>query len=136
MLYSLKPVAALDLRLSGIAPGSVNWTVEDMGFAVATAGTAQGGTHAIIYSLLPQQTAEGRTVLATFDASLTPRLVRAVLSDPAANPVSVGETLPTGIINAEWFMANGECYDLQGIKVNSPQGKGIYIVNGKKVVIK
>ncbi len=136
VLYSLKPVAALDLRLSGIAPGSVNWTVEDMGFAVATAGTAQGGTHAIIYSLLPQQTAEGRTVLATFDASLTPRLVRAVLSDPAANPVSVGETLPTGIINAEWFMANGECYDLQGIKVNSPQGKGIYIVNGKKVVIK
>ena len=136
VLYSLKPVAALDLRLSGIAPGSVNWTVGDMGFAVATAGTAQGGTHAIIYSLLPQQTAEGRTVLATFDASLTPRLVRAVLSDPAANPVSVGETLPTGIINAEWFMANGECYDLQGIKVNSPQGKGIYIVNGKKVVIK
>ena len=136
VLYSLKPVAALDLRFSGIAPGSVNWTVGDMGFAVATAGTAQGGTHAIIYSLLPQQTAEGRTVLATFDASLTPRLVRAVLSDPAANPVSVGETLPTGIINAEWFMANGECYDLQGIKVNSPQGKGIYIVNGKKVVIK
>lgn len=136
VLYSLKPVAALDLRLSGIAPGSVNWTVGDMGFAVATADTAQGGTHAIIYSLLPQQTAEGRTVLATFDASLTPRLVRAVLSDPAANPVSVGETLPTGIINAEWFMANGECYDLQGIKVNSPQGKGIYIVNGKKVVIK
>ena len=38
-------------------------------------------------------------------------------------------------VNGEEFTVNGSVYDLQGRKVENPK-KGLYIVNGKKVVIK
>ena len=137
-LYTTVPVAALDLRLSGIAPEALSWNTEAMGFT--TAATAQAnGTHAIIYSLQPHEIAEGRTVLATFDVGETPRLTSAVLSDSKAQSVSVGSNLPTGIsttLNENGEMRNETLYDLQGRKVNGQQRKGLYIENGKKIVIK
>ena len=142
ILYTSKPVAALDLRLAGVEPGSITWNTESMGFATATAGTAQGGTHAVVYSMQPRQIEEGRTVIATFDASLSPRLVSAVLSDSKAQPVIVGESIPTGIRRSDDGKEQS-VYDLRGIKLSTPQKKqgstsvkGVYIVNGKKVVIK
>lgn len=134
VLYTTKPVAALDLHLTGIEPNAISWNTEDMGFSTATVSQA-GGTHAIIYSMLPQQIEEGRTVLATFDAGLSPQIRSAVLSDSQARYVGVGDCIPTGIRQIE----NGtgrSFYDLQGVRVNAPQKKGVYIVNGKKVVIK
>jgi hypothetical protein len=43
----------------------------------------------------------------------------------------------TGInaVNGEGLMVNGSVYDLQGRRVAQPQ-KGLYIVNGKKIIIK
>lgn len=38
--------------------------------------------------------------------------------------------------NGQWIMDNGAVYDLQGRKVAQPTKGGLYIVNGKKVVIK
>jgi len=52
--------------------------------------------------------------------------------------VIFGEEETTGIEtvnNGQWSMVNGQCFDLQGRRVAQPQ-KGLYIVNGKKVVIK
>ena len=45
-----------------------------------------------------------------------------------------GET--TGIATATRTEATGDLYDLNGRKVLNPTRKGIYIQNGKKVVIK
>ena len=41
----------------------------------------------------------------------------------------------TGIKNITTMMQNGDAYDLQGRKVMNPT-KGIYVVNGKKVILK
>ena len=50
-----------------------------------------------------------------------------------------GDGEVTGIINSQLSIVNssdtGMCYDLQGRRVQNP-AKGLYIVNGKKVVIK
>ena len=134
VLYTTVPVAALDLRLSGIAPEALTWNTEAMGLATAAMAQANG-THAIIYSLQPREIAEGRTVLATFKSEKTPRLTSAVLSDSKARPVTVGSTLPTGIRGTE-YGTERTIYDLQGRKVNGQQRKGLYIENGKKIVIK
>ena len=137
VLCTSKPVAALDLRIDGILPAQLSWQVGQM--AVATATTPQGdGTRAILYSMQPQPIGEGRTVLATFDASLTPRLTAAVLSDSQARPVSVSRTAVTGISQTEDASSatDSQLYNLQGKRIESLPRKGLYIQNGKKVVIK
>ena len=137
VLYTPKPVAALDLRIAGIMPDKLRWNTEVMGFATATAAQ-NGGTHAIIYSMQPRQIEEGATVLATFDAHLSPKITSVILSDSKARPISVSNTLPTGItsIHNSQSVNDDSVYDLQGRKVNGNQKKGMYIVNGRKVVIK
>ena len=54
----------------------------------------------------------------------------------ARNGFAFGDDSTTGISNVNVNEnVNGSVYDLQGRKVSTP-GKGLYIVNGKKVVIK
>ena len=126
-----------------------------MGFATATSAQADG-THAIIYSMLPRQIAEGKTVLATFDDRLSPHLVSAVLSDSKARPISVGSGIPTGIwqMNAgmvsRWSLTDlsGSCVangthatEADILKLaRSRQLHGVYILNmdgaKRKIVIK
>lgn len=96
VLYTTKPVAALDLHIAGIEPQHLTWNTEDMGFATATAAQ-QNGTHAIIYSLMPREIEAGRTVLATFDEETAPRISSATLSDSKARAITVGNYVPTGI---------------------------------------
>ena len=137
VLYTTKPVAACDLRLVGIAPEQLTWNTEDMGFA--TAATAlDNGTHAIVYSMQPREIAAGRTVLATFDTSLSPYLTTAMLSDSKARIVSLGNSTPTGIRQMidGTSLTDHSLYNLQGSKVNGQLRKGMYIMKGKKVVIK
>ena len=40
------------------------------------------------------------------------------------------------MVNGQSSMVNGTWYDLNGRKVNAPSKKGIYIMNGRKVVVK
>ena len=47
----------------------------------------------------------------------------------------LGDDVPTGINSIESVMQTENVYNLNGQKVNTPQ-KGIYIVNGKKVLVK
>ena len=104
VLYTTRPVAALDLRIVGIAPQQLSWNTEDMGFATATVAQANG-THAIIYSLQPREMEEGRTVLATFQTDAAPCIASAVLSDSYARRITAGQSLPTGMTRLNGSMA-------------------------------
>lgn len=44
-------------------------------------------------------------------------------------------SVATGVYNADIQEADGACYDLLGRKVSNPQQGGLYIMNGKKVII-
>jgi len=71
----------------------------------------------------------------------TQKPFRAYLKYNGASPardldfVIDGETTAIHVANSQPSTANGQYYDLQGRKVAQP-GKGLYIVNGKKVIIK
>lgn len=155
VLYTTKPVAALDLHIAGIEPQQLNWNTEDMGFATATVAQTNG-THAIIYSLLPREIEAGRTVLATFNAENAPRIASAVLSDSNASRINVGNVVPTGIgkLNgnaaANWSITNVAGTTIMSgtnateadilKKAKSQQLKGVFIINmdgaKRKTVIK
>ena len=47
-----------------------------------------------------------------------------------------GETTALTLVNSEKRTVNSDIYDLQGRKVAKPTTKGMYIVNGRKTVIK
>ena len=47
-----------------------------------------------------------------------------------------GETTALTLVNSEKRTVNSDIYDLQGRKVAKPTTKGLYIVNGRKTVIK
>ena len=46
------------------------------------------------------------------------------------------ETGIQAIENGQWSMVNGQWYDLQGRQLSGKPNKGIYIQNGKKIIIK
>lgn len=155
VLYTTKPVAALDLRLADIKPESLSWKTQEMGFATSTSEQTDG-THAIIYSMQPREIKEGRTVLATFDASLNPDITSAVLSDSKACLISVSHIVPTGICKQNGdIIDNWSLTDLSGLclisgthatesdifrLVKSQQLQGVFILNTddtkRKIVIK
>ena len=155
VLYSTKPVAALDLYIAGIEPQHLTWNTENMGFATATAAQ-QNGTHAIIYSLMPREIEAGRTVLATFDAGKALRIASATLSDSNARTISVGNVVPTGIgkLNgnaaANWSITNVAGTTIMSgthateadilKKAKGQQLNGVFIINmdgeKRKIVIK
>ena len=155
VLYSTKPVAALDLYIAGIEPQHLTWNTENMGFATATVAQ-QNGTHAIIYSLMPREIEAGRTVLATYNAEAAPRIASSVLSDSNARTISVGNVVPTGIgkLNgnaaANWSITNvAGATIMSGTnateadilkKAKGQQLNGVFIINmdgaKRKIVIK
>lgn len=155
VLYTTKPVAALDLHIAGIEPQLLTWNTENMGFATATAAQ-QNGTHAIIYSLMPREIEAGRTVLATYNAEAAPRIASSVLSDSNARTISVGNVVPTGIgkLNgnaaANWSITNVAGTTLMSgtnateadilKKAKGQQLNGVFIINmdgeKRKIVIK
>ena len=137
VLYTTRPVAAIEMRLASIDPDQLHWCTDEMGFMTASMSQT-GGTHAIIYSMSPREIAVGRTVLAEFDANthtLSPYDV--VLSDSMAQRIKVGMSIPTGIVINKENMTGISVHDLLGRKLSDSQLKqGLYIVNGRKVIIK
>ena len=59
----------------------------------------------------------------------------AVSSAPVLNLNFGDDTTGIDMVKGEGFKVNGEFYNLNGQRVTQPT-KGLYIVNGKKVVIK
>ena len=59
------------------------------------------------------------------------------LHAPALSIVSGDATGIDSMVNGQWSMDNGQWYDLNGRKLNAkPTKKGVYIMNGRKVVVK
>ena len=101
---------------------------------------ADGQLHLVIYDTSGKTLPVGETVLGNVsDGSI---ISHAMLVDEEAQNVRVALNNPeaellTGIeiVNGKQSTVNN-CYDLQGRKLNGQSQKGIYIVNGKKVIIK
>lgn len=129
--------------LVGAEPGSYNFaasteeaaTVADNDLKAATADTKGDG--ATIYALVEQ---DGKAVFAPLKEGVAVSLGHAYLELPAASATRFysiqfgGETTGINEVNAA-AKADGAYYTLQGVKT-SKAAKGIYIHNGKKVVIK
>jgi hypothetical protein len=137
VLYTTKPVAALDLRLAGIAPDLLHWNTEALGFTTVTTSQADG-THAIIYSMQPRQIEEGSTVIATFDANINPVLVSAVLSDNKARSIKVGNSVSTGIRQLNGKVAgNWSLTNLSGLRIaygiNATEAEILKLANDRQL---
>lgn len=129
--------------LVGAEPGSYNFaastekaaTIENNDLKAATADTKGDG--ATIYALVEQ---DGKAVFAPLKEGVVVSLGHAYLELPAASATRFysiqfgGETTGINEVNAA-AKADGAYYTLQGVKT-SKAAKGIYIHNGKKVVIK
>lgn len=109
--------------------------VENNDLKAATADTKGDG--ATIYALVEQ---DGKAVFAPLKEGVAVSLGHAYLELPAASATRFysiqfgGETTGINEVNAA-AKADGAYYTLQGVKT-SKAAKGIYIHNGKKVVIK
>lgn len=129
--------------LVGAEAGSYNFaasayeatTVADNDLKAATADTKGNGS--TIYALVEQ---DGKAVFAPLKEGVAVSLGHAYLELPAASATRFysiqfgGETTGINEVNAA-AKADGAYYTLQGVKT-SKAAKGIYIHNGKKVVIK
>lgn len=110
-------------------------TVADNDLKAATADTKGDG--ATIYALVEQ---DGKAVFAPLKEGVAVSLGHAYLELPAASATRFysiqfgGETTGINEVNAA-AKVDGAYYTLQGVKT-SKAAKGIYIHNGKKVVIK
>ena len=63
-----------------------------------------------------------------------PRYKAYMESSAAAESMLFEET--TGIQQVKTNVANNDVFTISGVKVNDTQRKGIYVTNGKKVVVK
>ena len=135
MLSTTRPVAALDLLLSD---ENVKWSS-----AVDAFSKKSKGNRTIVYSLFGDEIMEGETVIAELDGDIDD----AMIVDIDGNEIRLnvikgnydGTTTIEGVQTS--YDINATVFDLQGRKVaerfdHNTLKPGIYIVNGKKVVIK
>ena len=130
VLETTRPVAALDIDLSA---GNAVWNSN-----IAAFSRAERGNRSIIYSFFGDTLAEGKTVLADFDGSITEAMVVDVDGNRINLLLGSGYTAVEG--EAMNRAMNGIVFDLQGRKVadevNGSIMPGMYIVNGKKKLLK
>ncbi len=122
--------------MTGAAAVSENDLVAGTGVAVATTDGVgntnmilNNGTSGVGFYLANGQTVAANRAYLHFNSSLAP--------DPSAPMMMVFDGEATGIADVRGKMEDvrSDFFDLQGRKVAQP-AKGLYIVNGKKVVIK
>ena len=125
-------------------PVATTGTISDNAFLVNTSGATIASTESTYYfGMIKDQTT--LTFGKISDTGFIVPSDKAYLSVPASNfpsgtarlTVSFGDEETTGIqsVNGSGFKVQGDFYDLQGRRIDKP-AKGLYIVNGKKVVIK
>lgn len=134
--------------LSGIIPANTGVIIEgEPGNYTFTTTTGGEGTSSLTGTVAGMTTVSGVYTLQTVDGQLgfysyTGENLNGFKAYFANNSGSQGFKLikdndMTGINSAEASIANeGKCYDLQGKPVAAPLKNQIYIVNGKKVIMK
>ncbi|MBQ4392402.1 MAG: leucine-rich repeat protein [Prevotella sp.] len=131
VLNSEQPVAAIDLTIDG---GSVTWSSDLNLFS-----RKSRGSRTIIYSLMDNVLPAGRTVLGTVGDYAAVRAAQLANAEGAliATAIAVdGKT--TGIVsmeNGKLKIEDEGIYDLQGRRIDGNLRKGIYLINGKKVIV-
>ena len=134
MLNTTLPVAAFDITLSGADGINVTKDMERMGMTI-TKKVTHDGIRLIGYSMNGAYIPMGDTAIGTLSSNAA--CVRhAMLSDSEANGISVSvDANTTGIETVRMSSSEStEIYDLQGRKVNTMSHKGLYIMNGRKII--
>ena len=126
VLNSGEPVAALDLTVSG----GVAWSSE-----LSLFSRKSRGERTIFYSMMGDVLPAGRTVLGAASGSGTVTAAKLASPEGTLIPVSIGDGAATAVSSVCYdSMAKKETHDLQGRRVSGNLKKGVYIVNGKKVI--
>lgn len=135
VLSTTRPVAALDLLLTG---ENVKWSP-----AVDAFSKKSKGNRTIVYSLFGDEIMEGETVIAELDGDIDDAMIVDIDGNEIRLNVIKGNYDGTTAIEGAQAAddSNAAVFDLQGRKVaerfdRNTLKPGIYIVNGKKVVIK
>ena len=130
LVYHADGICTANFYVSG--NGSQKWKLETSvdGTTWSTIGTVEGkaATHPACNITT---TGDNKYVRITNTASGNRDLQGIKIATPAGGEASIQQ-----VTNSQWSIANGLLYDLQGRKVLQPTAAGIYILNGKKVVLK
>lgn len=130
LVYHANGICTANFYVSG--NGSQKWKLEtsvDGTIWTTTTGTVEGkaATHP---ACTISTTGNNKYVRITNTASGNRDLQGIKIATPAG-----GETSIQQVTNSQWSIVNSQLYDLQGRKVIHPT-RGIYILHGKKVVLK
>ena len=131
------PVAALDVILHTDTDADVS-VLKNLGFIVSTRATTDG-MRIIAYSFNGVVIPAGENLIATTHSE-TSYVVASTLTDHRAHniPSVPNKQLTTEIGNQMADINERDIYlfDMMGRKVTSPRQSGIYIRNGRKIVVK
>lgn len=133
ILETLRPVAALDLRLTGANSLNVANELERMGMTFVTKELPDG-LHVIAYAMNGACIPSGTSVIGAVDSRVAV-VEYAMLADREANAIPVAfSSISTGVDYITPSASEGHAiYDLQGRKIQTSH-KGIYIKNGHKII--
>ncbi len=146
ILRSSRPVAAMDIFISPVDHFS---TSSLQGMTIAKKTMEDGQLHLIIYNTAGKTLPTGETVIGT--CSTTATVTGAMLVDEEAQPINTklndSAATPTGLNSltpapSPTGEGSRNIYSLDGRKIvngsltDGTLPKGVYIINGKKVVIK
>ena len=141
MLKSIQPVAAIDMVVNATDAERISW-LNHAGMTTAKKSLADGRVHIIIYSAAGKTLPTGESILAVNVENGS--VSEAMLVDSKAKAINVALNdadveLTTDIESLSPTLSEGEetWYTIDGLKLQAkPIEKGVYIVNGKKVIIK
>ena len=130
LVYHADGICTANFYVSG--NGSQKWKLETSvdGTTWTTTATVEGkaATHP---ACTISTTGNNKYVRITNTASGNRDLQGIKIATPAGGEASIQQ-----VTNSQWSIVNSQLYDLQGRKALQPTAAGIYILNGKKVVLK
>jgi len=133
MLQSEEPISALDIRLLGVTSSQVSMQLNRNDFQYVMHKTADG-VRVVIISPTGETIPAGTSCL--FLTSSEAEIASVKAANAQAQYVGIGIDNPTDISNITTdsvIKAEG-IYNMQGIRMNSITRKGIYMIDGKKVL--
>ena len=123
----------IDITLDEADAGSYDLTATTQFKGTASALDVSTITTGDVYIL------NGNKFVRTKSGTIPANRCYLLLNSSSARSLSIGgedSDDTTGIMNALRDLQEEQWYDLNGRSLDGPQGKGVYIVNGRKVIIK